>query len=269
MKKITLLILILFSNFGVFGQTFLGKRHFISFGTALSPTIGFFDANTREVKYKTDHSIFPSKIELEYGVAVSQTISLSLSAFYRGLPNSRYTVLKESSEDFVNYVYSDEYQLSTDMVNINLNLKLHTEYAPIGPYVQFSLGYNRARSLVYPTLNKVSYVYYGYYAGSPSEFSEFKKLEPWKETNIQFVNIGFGLGKSQLVTRNFYIDYGVQLAIFLNFYSTDASKYDPRDNYNSPEALKEGSRELTQKGAAANALSSNLFQFYVKFGFSK
>lgn len=260
--KITLLGIILFCTFGTFGQTFLGKKHYISIGTAISPTMGFFDANTRNIKYKTDHTIFPSKIELEYGIALSQSVSLSLSSFYRGLPNCRYTVLYESSENNTRYTNSDEYQLSTNMMNINLNLKLHTEYAPFGPYSQFSIGYNRAGATVYPTLNRTASIQYGL---GGYGFSEYQKLEPWKEI-AQFVNVAFSIGKSQLITKNCYLDYGFQLAVFLNFYSNDISKYDA---YSSPEVLKESSRELTQRGAAGNALSSNLFQLYVKFGFSK
>ncbi len=264
MNRILLLLLISFQTSGVFGQTFLGKRHYVSIGTAISPTIGLLNAHTEDVEYQTDYTILPARIELEYGIALNQTASFSLSGFYRGLPNSQYTIEKEYSEDLVNYSRSDQYQLATNMMNISLNLKLHTEYSPFGPYVKISLGYNRAWSDVYPTLNQTTEVYYGMY--NPLVFEEYTKLAPWKERS-QFVNIGFGIGKSVLLTKNFYLDYGIQLGLFSNFQKPSASKYNPRST--SPGVLKEATRMLSQKTATATALSSNLFQFYVKFGFSK
>lgn len=261
--RITLLGFILFSIFGVFGQTFLGKKHFLSAGTAISPSIFLMKPHVDPVDYEKEFTVFPSKIEIEYGIAVNQTTCFSLSAFYRGLPNSKYTIESERSGDLIHYNYLDQYQLSTDMLNISLNLKLYTEYAPIGTYVNFSVGFNRMASIVYPSLYKTSVEHYG--STNFSSYDEYRKLESWKE-NANFVNIAFGLGKSNLIARNWYIDYGVQLGIFMNFYNPDASNYNPDD---TPEKLKESTKVFTQKMAAANALSSNLFQFYVKFGFSK
>lgn len=267
MKRIILAGIICMFCSGLFGQTFLGKKYYVNIGTAISPTIGFMKNYADDARFKTDYTVFPSKIELECGVAANQTTSFSFSAFFRGLPNSQYTIEKESynNNEYVKYAYDDQYRLGTNMLNIGLNLKLHTEYAPFGPYVKFGVGYNRAWSTVYPTLNTVNYVYYGDYYNQPSTFSEYRKLAPWKETS-QFVNISLGLGKAQLITKNWYVDYGFQLGIFLNFYNPGTGKYDPNA---SPEALKKSTRLLTQKVAAANALSSNLFQLYVKFGFSK
>lgn len=265
MNRILIFLFIAFQTPGVFGQTFLGKKHYVSIGTAISPTVGLFSTNSDDIKYRTDYTIFPAKIELEYGIALNQTTSFSLSGFYRGLPNSQYTVLKEYYVDYVNYEHSDQYQLSTDMMNISLNLKLHTEYAPFGPYVKFSVGFNRTSSNVYPTLNTISTEHYSNWGSYHPTFSEYRKLESWKE-NAQFVNIALGLGKSKLVAKNWYLDYGIQLAVFMNFYRPNITHYDPND---TPEGLKKTTRVLSQKTAAANALSSNLFQFYVKFGFSK
>lgn len=248
------------------GQTFLGKRFKASVGTSLAlPMNGFFEINNSSVDTYSGGSLFPPKIEGRIGIALASRIEFDIYAAYQGLQNTGAIITGENFTYALHHTHTDTFMMRTNAAYFGCDFKFYSEYAPIGKYFTLGFGYTKANSIVYPTIHRT--IENNYSTQQDYAKTDIYKLPTW-ETNSSFFSLELGIGKSKLLSPNLFIDYGVKSSIYIISKNNAVNGYDSFadvDTYNYQEA----SKSLTNRTTWANIQSSNLFQFYVTFGFIK
>lgn len=243
-------------------QTYLGKRFFLNVGSSFSPSFSFAANGRDSIHIDYESSVFPPEVELEIGAAVSSRLSISATAAYRGLKNSEINMETSSGNPYSVYImYADTFRIRTNSFNYGMNLKWHKDYAPMGTYFLLGLNYTQTNATIYPTLVKDES--HTVNAQNTYQLTETYRLDPIK-TKENFMGLSLGMGKSELLTRSLYIDYGAKFNIYFGSLKLDYD-YIPKAEINNDDFMDQLA-PLVRGTIFRNLQTTNLIEIYVKFG---
>ncbi len=266
MKFISLLVVLLCCSYSnAQNPFFLGKRRTITICSSLAPPVtltqsfqNLQDKSNPPFVVQKDWAIFPPEIEAQGQFAINNKISLVGTVSFRGLQNSSVYVSKQepSFNSIINHI--DSFAVRTNAVNLTFGIRKFVEYAPVGKYVQFDVGYSRSFLKVH-TVEKEAF----YQSSTELSFNVRRFPAIWK-TGGNYFRGSFSYGTVTLINERFLLDYGINTSYFLGAY-----KYDSK--YNSVETtadtdFKEVAGESINRLVLDNLRSSYLFKIYLKFG---
>lgn len=257
--------LVFFSNVSL-GQTFLGKRLSVDAGTSFRPNLMSI-VNFNENHFR-QWSVLPPGFQLGIGFTPTSRINVRLEA---GMNKPQITGVKFQSEylfDTINQKYIDSFYFNSNTIDFSLNLRFYQEYAPIGRYFSMHGGINKTTTTIVPTTS--------YWNVTPN--TTYYANDKHVSSTVEYSSLKFGLGfgRTQLITRHVYLDFGCRSSLILIQRCLEDEEYtDLLGKVNTP-FYKEGysidysggGNRVFTSGARRSLQNAYLLEIYLNIGFS-
>lgn len=247
-------------------QTFLGKKFNVDLGTTAMPNL--LSPIFENENYFSKWSVFPTSLQIGVGYAANSRFNFRAEyAMHR--PQIAGVRFFETFEyDGINQQYVDSFYFSSTNKDINFCVRIYQDFAPIGRYFTLFGGISLVKTRITPVTN------YWNVTSNTSYFSNDR------HAGIEVVNntfrLGMGYGRTQLLTRSLYLDFGFRAS--LSF----ANKLLSEEEYNQIIAIantpnyKQGysldytpeNSKIFSNGMRKNMLNTYLFEVYINFGLS-
>lgn len=242
---------------------FLGKKMIVKGGTSLNvPSINWAFGNNHKVQDFYTHSMFPPKIELESGINLTKDRLISLRIGKQWLQNTGF----KQTFDIDRVRKLDEFDFKTDAFSFGVELYFFKEFSPIGRYTALGFGYSKMTTHIYPTFTEEVY------SNNGIASRRIRKDDPGIH-NTNAYSISLAVGRHRLIKRNVFLDYGYRITLYWDTFMgikrfISGSKF--TDSYMETEFnYKKEFESIVEYINKRNIRSTNLFEIYLKIGFTK
>ncbi|MFT6499895.1 MAG: hypothetical protein ACJASQ_000002 [Crocinitomicaceae bacterium] len=264
--KIVTVALLFMTATTAHSQTFLGKRLTVDVGTAVMPNL--LTPIFGNDNYFSQWTVFPSTIQAGIGYTPSSRMNLRLELALHKPQIAGIRFHNEYLFDTINQQYIDSFYLSSSNRDLNFCWRIYQDFAPIGRYFTLFGGWSSVQTKIIPSTS--------YWNVTPNTSFYANDRHETIVVNNNAFRVGMGYGRTQLITRRLYLDFGFRASLTIADKLLSQDEFDAivttvnLPDYKDGFALEydEIHSAKFSNGMRKNLLNTYFFEIYMNFGLS-